>query len=179
MIQMPFRRSKNSQQNVPPEVAEYYQAEKKQRLGMAWLLSAATFVVTVLVVLGLFFGGRWIYRQVKHDNNTGTSISQEEPKSDQTNESQKAADTNASQNQSTTQNNPSGSVGQSTAPAPASNTPAPSATPNPSNAAASSQSTAATTVPNTGAGDLLALFMGVVVVAAIVHHLYLRRNIAE
>lgn len=52
---------------VPTEVKEYYQAEKQDRIGTAWMLSIATFVATVIVVLGLFFGGRWAYRSLNKD----------------------------------------------------------------------------------------------------------------
>jgi hypothetical protein len=60
----PFKRKEADQSdNVPSEVQEYYQAEQRERMGVAWLLAFATLVVTVLVVLGLFFSGRAIYRK--------------------------------------------------------------------------------------------------------------------
>jgi hypothetical protein len=48
---------------APSEVTEYYKAEKRDRLWGVWLLSLATFFGTLVVVLGLFWGGRWVYHQ--------------------------------------------------------------------------------------------------------------------
>jgi len=42
---------------VPKEVKEFYQAERRERVGVAWLLALATLITTVLVAFGLFFGG--------------------------------------------------------------------------------------------------------------------------
>lgn len=74
----PFNRQKKNQTEVsmPAEVQQYYQAERRERVGLAWLLAAGTLVVTVLVVLGLFFGGRWIYRKVNESDNKPQTASQ-------------------------------------------------------------------------------------------------------
>lgn len=60
----PFNRNKEQTTNLPQEVQEYYDAGQKQRTGMAWLLALATLVVTILLAMALFFGGRWIYQQL-------------------------------------------------------------------------------------------------------------------
>lgn len=67
----PFGRKKDdpSQLKVPAEVQQYYQAERRERVGLAWLLAAGTLVVTVLIGLALFFGGRALYR---HFNKSST-----------------------------------------------------------------------------------------------------------
>lgn len=68
-----FRRKKAQESNLPAEISEYYQAENKSRLNRAWVLSVVTFLVTTLIVLGLFFGGRWIYeRFISGDSENGT-----------------------------------------------------------------------------------------------------------
>lgn len=58
-----FRRSKPVQ-NVPPEVAEYYQAERRERRGVAWLMTLLTLLITVALIVGLFFAGRWAYQRI-------------------------------------------------------------------------------------------------------------------
>lgn len=57
-----FRRRDKTENSVPPEVQEYYQSERRERVGIAWMLALATLVVTVLLAFGLFYGGRWAYR---------------------------------------------------------------------------------------------------------------------
>ena len=67
----PFnRRKKQDQSSVPSEIQDYYQSERRERVGVAWLLALATLAITVILALILFFGGRWIYRTV-FDNNGG------------------------------------------------------------------------------------------------------------
>lgn len=51
-------------EEVPPEVTDYYQAERRERRGMALLVGAGALVATLLVAAALFFGGRWLYRQI-------------------------------------------------------------------------------------------------------------------
>ncbi len=73
----PFNRQKadQSKPNVPTEVQEYYQAERRERMGLAWLVAFLTLMVTIAVVLGLFVGGRWVYRKVANDDK-GTKTTQ-------------------------------------------------------------------------------------------------------
>lgn len=59
----PFKRQ-NKQDEVPPEVENYYQSERRERVGVAWLLALATLVITVVLAAALFLGGRWTYRQI-------------------------------------------------------------------------------------------------------------------
>ncbi len=63
-----FKRKTSTQSPIPNEVQEYYQAERRERVGIAWLLAFATLVTTLLVAVGLFFGGRSIYRRFTEDN---------------------------------------------------------------------------------------------------------------
>jgi cytoskeletal protein RodZ len=96
---------KKDQSVLPEEVKQYYQSEQRQRAGVAVLLGIAAVVITVLVALGLFYGGRYAYRQVnKSDTQTANQAEQK-----QTN-----------QNQATSSDNPS---------SPSSDTPATSSTP--------------------------------------------------
>lgn len=70
MALWPFNRNKSEDiSNVPEEIQEYYQAEHRERVGLAWLIAFLTLVVTVLVVTGVFFGGRWVYRKLANSDN--------------------------------------------------------------------------------------------------------------
>lgn len=65
---------------LPEEVQDYYRAEQRDRMGMAWLLAVGAFIATVLVVFGLFFAGRWVYRSLTGngtDSGTSEQVQQE------------------------------------------------------------------------------------------------------
>lgn len=57
---------------LPQEVQEYYQGERRERTGVAWLLALGTLIVTLAVAFGLFWTGRWVYRTVAGDDNKKT-----------------------------------------------------------------------------------------------------------
>jgi|AntRauTorckE6833_2_1112554.scaffolds.fasta_scaffold01909_9 hypothetical protein len=68
-----FKRKKQDEV-LPDEVRDYYKAEQRDRMGMAWLLAAGAFLATIAIVIALFFGGRWVYRTVfDSGNNDGTT----------------------------------------------------------------------------------------------------------
>ncbi|CAN5650200.1 hypothetical protein BH23PAT2_BH23PAT2_01270 [soil metagenome] len=68
-----FKRKKQDEV-LPDEVRDYYKAEQRDRMGMAWLLAAGVFLATIAIVIALFFGGRWVYRTVfDSGNNDGTT----------------------------------------------------------------------------------------------------------
>ncbi len=71
----PFNRKKNSNNGVPAEIKKYYQAEQRERTGIAWLLGIGTLLVTLALAVLLFFGGRWAYRTV-FDNDSGEETAQ-------------------------------------------------------------------------------------------------------
>lgn len=55
---------KNDIDAIPQEVQEYYQSERRERSGVAWLLALGTLVITLLLAVGLFFGGRWLWQRI-------------------------------------------------------------------------------------------------------------------
>ncbi len=75
MVWNPFRRYRNDMDTgtVPSGVQEYYQSERGERMGVAWLIAFVSLIVTILVVLLLFFGGRWIYRKITNHNKSTTA----------------------------------------------------------------------------------------------------------
>ena len=64
-----FRRAK-TEQNVLPEIEKYYDAEKRERAGLAWLLAVVSIACVALLLIGAFFGGRWVYRKTTKTNKT-------------------------------------------------------------------------------------------------------------
>jgi cytoskeletal protein RodZ len=78
-----FRRKSSTTSNVPPEVAEYYQAERRDRTGMAWLMTLFALLLTVIIVLGLFLAGRWLYRTVRGDDVPTVTTTQNQGGSEQ------------------------------------------------------------------------------------------------
>ncbi len=82
MVKMPWNRNRTRPiaGQVPAEVEEYYQSTQKERRGVAWLMALFALLLTLLIGAVLFFGGRWLYRQLFTDNdsNTGSTSQQEE-----------------------------------------------------------------------------------------------------
>lgn len=105
-----------NQSNKSIDELESYYTGKQQRSGMAWVMAFFSLILTIAVLGGLFFGGRWAYREITEDD--------------------KQVATNTTQNQT----NPSASGGvvsneaartESPSPAPSSPTPSPAPAPNP------------------------------------------------
>jgi len=153
----PFNR-RNKKEDVPTEIKEYYQAERRERVGFAWLLALGTFLVTVGVVTGLFFAGRWAYREIANDE-PSTTVSENQPQQlpgapqDQQSPQQEQAQPDSDQG-----------TGQTTPPqngTPAPSTPTPSPTP---------QVETDSELPNTGPGNILTVFLLVSVTGAAAHY---------
>ncbi len=74
MAMWPFnRRKENVTNTLPPEVQQYYQSQNRGRMGMAWLIALLSLLVSIAIVVGLFFGGRWVYRQIVGSNEKATT----------------------------------------------------------------------------------------------------------
>ena len=115
----PFNRKKKQGQSVPEEIQQYYNTERRERVGVAWLLAGGTLILTVLLAIVLFFGGRWVYRTV-FDRDNRPDTAQQEQSEDQTQDNdQGSAPQNApsAQGQSTTDpSRPDGSASTGTPP---------------------------------------------------------------
>jgi cytoskeletal protein RodZ len=165
---MAWFRRKESNQTVLPEIERYYEAERHERAGLAWILALVSVACVALIVIGLVFGGRWLYRKMTTDTNKPVAT-QTENKTDNSSNQTPANPDNDSKS-----NNP-------TSPAPTTdsqiNTPTaatPSTTQNPS----TSQSTASTNnnLPTTGAESVVPAFLGATLFGALVYRLKLRKN---
>lgn len=60
------------------EELENYYANGSNRTGMAWLMAFLSLLITVVVLGGLFFGGRWAYRTLTDDDTDDLASSQDE-----------------------------------------------------------------------------------------------------
>lgn len=148
-----FRRNK-IKAAVPAEVQEYYQSEKRDKAWLAWLLAIGTLFATILVVLGLFFGGRWAYRKLANSPKKPTVGVQKAPTSDP---ASKPSNTTSTAPPTTTNQPASGSVtpnAQNTAPATTPTTTSPSSS----------------NLPSTGPGDIVAVFFITSVMGYVLHY---------
>lgn len=67
-----------NQSDMPEEIQEeYYDAKPKERAGVAWLLAFGTLIITIVIAAGVFFAGRWTYRQIAGDPETTETTSSE------------------------------------------------------------------------------------------------------
>lgn len=90
--------------NIPPEVQAYTQAEHRDRMGKAWLIGVLSLIITVLFLMGIFFGGRWVYQKIT-GNNATTNTETQTPAEDNSSTEKSKSDDQASQtpNESPTQ----------------------------------------------------------------------------
>jgi len=65
-----WNRNRRDDRPVLPELQQYYDAERRERAGLAWVLALVSVAAVALLVVGAFFGGRWIYRKAKNSNDT-------------------------------------------------------------------------------------------------------------
>jgi len=70
-----FRRRKTNA-GVLPEIEEYYEAEKRDRTAVAWLMAIVSIVCVVALIIGLFFGGRFVYDRLTDDSTDSTEITE-------------------------------------------------------------------------------------------------------
>ena len=140
----PFNRNKKQQNSaVANEIQDYYQTERRERKGMAWLLAIATFLVTLFFVLAVFYGGKWIYRKVKNDEPKVAETTQEQP----SDKSSQSTDQNSQPNEAQNNQNQSSDSSSSSSGSGASGT---QSSPQTSSTSTSTPSPAPATTPVTG-----------------------------
>ncbi len=166
-----FRRNKTDETGMPREVQDYYKAEGRERTGVAWLLALGTLIVTILVVLGLFMGGRWAFRQLKDNDSDQPQVAVQEEAKDDASEKPSNSGSSSPAGGSSSQPN----SGSSSQPAPANGSSGSqgssgsSSTPHGSSSTNSSNQNLA----ETGPGDTLAIFAAVSVLAYFAHRRFL------
>ena len=60
------------------ELEEYYanQDQKKTRTWKAWLMAILSIIITIAIIVALFFGGRWLYRTLTDDSSDSATTTQ-------------------------------------------------------------------------------------------------------
>jgi hypothetical protein len=177
----PFGRNKDSNLGgLPPEVNAYYESENRDRASIAWLVGLTSLVVTVGLALGIFFGGRWAYRQLRSDNaptvaTNGQTGGQVTPPS--TDSSTVVPDASPAPTPTPApQPTPSPTPSPTPAPTPTpQSTPQPTPTPTPAVAAA----TDTKALTSTGPADTLKIFLAVTVLAGFGHYTINKRKLAK
>lgn len=185
-----FRRNKTEEDViVPEEVQTYYQEERRSRRWLAWLLAFGTLLATVLITLGLFYGGRWAYHKLRPTAKPGNVGVQNEPISKpQKSDDQPATGTTPPATSPASPNNsaqpqtpttpPTVATGTTTPPATGTTPPATSGNTTPqtsststsaSNVANPGKDTVASSLPDTGPGDSVALFLATSFAAYVLH----------
>ncbi len=169
-----FRRKKpadkKTTQQVTPEVADYYKAERRERTWVSWLLGLATLLATILLVLGLFLGGRWIYRELTNKNDetqtTNQAASTSAPTSAPSSDTSGSGSSNKSSSSSSDQQSSSNQSSTST-----------SSNNNTDNSAGTGDNSGS--MPDTGPGNLLSVFLLSSLVAYSGHRLFTRKLSAK
>ena len=168
-MKWPFSR-KNDQTSVPAEIQEYYESERRERTGVAWLLAFSTLLITIGLAVILFFGGRWVYRKIANNNDNQAAQTVQQDVEDQadgpfSNDNNDSTDTDDSgdsdDNDSST--SPSGTSDD------------PTTTP-PTTPGSTTPSTGDTPLPDTGPGDVLAIFTVTTIAGAAAHRIVYRRH---
>jgi len=179
----PFNRKKEQSSDLPQEVQEYYQAEKRERVGVAGLLALGTLVVTIGLAIGLFFGGRWAYRSLFNKDKQTASVNQTKDTSEEQNNSSESKSSstsnstssnnsstpNSSTSNNSTSNSASNNSSSSTNNSSSSNNSSNNSGSTSSSSTPSTQSTSSTgsksDLPSTGPADTVAIFLGTIVLA--------------
>lgn len=179
----PFKRKQSDQSTIPAEVEEYYQSERRERVGVAWLLAFATLVTTLLVAVGLFFGGRALYRQFTKDDKpkpvavtpaipkpsavTGPTLQPAQPSSPQQPTNPQSGNKQPQTPAAADSETPD--VEDPDTELPAMKTPT---TPTPSK-----PTTPSTPLPKTGPTETLSVFVSVTTIATLGHYCYTKRKL--
>ncbi len=75
----------NRTKKADTDINDYYASERRRRVGMAWLLGLLTLVVTLVLALAIYYGGRWTYRTFIDDSSENGTTQTEDETSSNTN----------------------------------------------------------------------------------------------
>ncbi len=68
-----FRR-KQQPSVLPEEVNQYYQSQRREKTGVVFFLGILALVATLLIGLGVFFGGRYLYQKIRGNETSPTTV---------------------------------------------------------------------------------------------------------
>lgn len=165
-MKLPFRRTTTTSDNLPTEIKEYYQTERRERVGVAWLLALGTLLLTLILATGLFFGGRWVYRKIAGTDKK-PDIAQTTPKE----EEKKVESPGETQGTSSESQGATGTSSTSTSTPSSTPTPAPATPPGPTPSPAVS-----TALPNTGPSEVIGIALATTVAATAAHSMVWTRR---
>jgi hypothetical protein len=93
-----FKRQQKNVNNsvIPQEIQDYSQSEHREKIGIAILVGFISLLLTLIVLFGMFVGGRWMYRKIagtdtKSNSTTVVEKSTDEAKDASKQDSQKDA----------------------------------------------------------------------------------------
>jgi cytoskeletal protein RodZ len=167
-----LRRKKTEDPTLPKEVQAYYEAEQRDRRGVAGMLAVGTLIVTILIAAGLFFGGRWAYRSIRHTDKKKPNVATTGTSSTQTDTPSSSADTPAPSDSSSASNNAS-SNSSGTDSATSTSTSSTGA------ASATSSATSSSNLPTTGSDGSVMAFIGATIGSIVIAELYQRRKLTR
>jgi cytoskeletal protein RodZ len=179
-MRWPFSRKKD-EAVVPAEIREYYQTERRERTGIAWLLALGTLIITIGLASILFFGGRWIYRTIAdNDDDTNTAQVEQTPETSETNPDTSTPPATEQTPDTSTDNTTNGSSSATSS----TNTDEPSTSNNDVAGSSTVGTSQSTTTPVTGPGDLpetgpsdtFAVFVAVSILGFLTHRYILTRQ---
>ncbi len=118
------RRQKNvSNSVIPQEIQDYSQTEHREKMGVAVLVGFISLILTLIVLFGMFVGGRWMYRKIAGTDNKSNSTTVVEKSTD------KAKDMSKQDTQKDTSNTSEAAVSTPASPAQQSENPTTPAAP--------------------------------------------------
>jgi len=179
-LKLPWRQQSADQANLPQEVQQYYQAEQRERMGVASLLALGTLIVTVLLAAGIFFGGRWVWRHTAERNRSKTNVATTgtvqapDDKTSSSTTSSSTTNSSASSSTSTPVTSSSGSNNAASQPSSAATPSSPTSTP--SQTTSTPTSTTTTALANTGPTSILPIALVSVIVGFGAAEWYQRRS---
>jgi hypothetical protein len=68
---------KRNDKTTIAELEEYYSSNNKKNRGwMAWLMAFLSVALTIIILVCLFYLGRWVYRAITDDDTDNTTVSE-------------------------------------------------------------------------------------------------------
>ena len=178
-----FKKKQSTTTNIP-ELQEYYANQKKESTGKAWLLAIGSLLVTVVILVGAFFGGRWLYRKATKKDKPVATISQTTTSSSGKASTSTTSTSTPSSTSTTTTTPTTTPTTPTTSSTTTTTTPAQgvSTTQTASTNTAAAAATTATNpshITNTGPGNTIGLFAAVTAGAYVAHRRYTLRKLSK
>ncbi len=173
-----FRRKTTD--SVLPEVDEYYQAERRDRGWLAWLLAFLSVAVVVFLIIGLFLGGRWAYNKLAGNDDAPVAVTDNDNQGEgltidgEPNDADNDNNDNDNEQAPAAGENADGTADESEG----------DQTPSAQDSTSDTEDTTSTPItgdttsdlPNTGPADLIGVFAGVSTLAGGIHYAVTRRR---